>query len=203
MASDGVTARGSESANSPDLRESAHQTARLMPVVTGMRLAAHSPRATSGYTDDCFLIQQTEPAHAVRTSRADAVADPARGAAHRRLLAGAPRARGDRTSCRVPGCAVRERLVQCVDRHGVCARWPALRGVSDRAAARHQEWNAPAHSVRQLARELLRRTWPSGCRLRSELRHQPVRVRVLHRHYAIHPQSHQPLQGQRGCRRHD
>ena len=54
-----------------------------------------------------------------------------------------------------------------------------------------------------LSCELLRRTWSSGCCLRSELRHQQVRVRVLHRHYAIHPQSHQPLQSQRGCRGHD
>ena len=49
--------------------------------------------------------------------------------------------------------------------------------------------------------EFLRRARPARRRLRSGLRRQPVRLRLLHGHQPGHPQPHQPLHRQRRRRR--
>ena len=66
-----------------------------------------------------------------------------------------------------------------------------------RRAARHQEWRAAVAAVPDGQRELLRRARPAGRGVRSELRVQPLRVRLLHGHHIAHPQSPQPLHGER------
>ena len=105
------------------------------------------------------------------------------------------RAGGD-TSDRVRGDTGRDRARRA-DRHGVRARRAAVRDRAGRPAARDQERDAARDPLPHGQRQLVRRARPARRRVRPELRHQPLRLRLLHDGDAADPQPRQPLHRQR------
>ena len=95
---------------------------------------------------------------------------------------------------------IRQRAHQ-PDRDGVRPRRPPVRRPAGRAAAGHQERRAAADAVPHRDRQLDRRARPARRRLRSRLRDQPVRLRLLHGHHARDSQPRQPVHRQRRRRR--
>ncbi len=87
------------------------------------------------------------------------------------------------------------------DGHGVRARWTPLRRRAGRQPPGHQERLAPRDAVPHRDRQLVGRARPARRCVRSELRDQPVRLRLLHGHDAQRPQPRQPLHRQRRRRR--
>ena len=97
---------------------------------------------------------------------------------------------------RIQRNARRERVVQS-DCHAVRARRASVRGGAGRAPSRHQGRCLAADALPDGHRQLSRRTRPARRRLRSPVRHQSVRIRLLHGHQPEHSQSNQPVHGQR------
>ena len=83
------------------------------------------------------------------------------------------------------------------DRHGLRARWPAVRVRAGRPAACDQRRTAAAGAVRHADGERGRRAGPARRGVRSRVRHQPLGLRLLHRHDAGHPQPRQPFHRRR------